>query len=525
MSSAVVKKEPLGELTGMRLKVAMFALSVVTAMTVLDTTIANVALPTIAGNLAMSQSQSTWVITFYCVANAIAIPMTGWLAGRWGEVRVFMLATLIFTVASLFCGLSENLAMLVACRVIQGAAAGPLMPLSQSLLLRIVCADRKNIALALWSMTVVVSPILGPILGGWICDNWTWHWIFFVNVPTGILCLACLKSTLGDRETPTERIPGDVFGLIFLTLAVGSLQLLLDEGKDKDWFASDYITTLTVISVVSFVCLVFYERKAPNPVIRLDLFANRNFSLCTLLIAGLFMVFFASVVILPTLLQARLGYTALWAGFSLAPVGIFSVLLSPVVGKLASRVDLRLFACIGSVVFAGTFWMRAVQPPEADYFLIMLPQLFQGIGMAFLFMPLTSLSLLGVATKDVASASSLTTAIRVLAGSLCSSVATTFWERREALHHTQWAEAITSDQLEAVIEASGQLNPQASLVWLNNEVTRQGFLLGFNELFFAGMWVFVFIGIFVWFARSNLSVERHVKPEHQVPALRSQGRK
>ena len=272
---------------------AILAVAFGVSLSVIDSAIANVALPTIAGNLGVASSQGTWVITFFGVANAIAIPLTGWLARRMGEVRLYFWSTFLFVVASFLCGISSSLGMLIICRILQGAAAGPLIPLSQSLLLACYPREKRGIALSLWSMTIVLAPILGPILGGYICDNYTWNWIFFVNVPVGAVCLVALRIPMAGRETATAKNPIDTVGLILLIIGVGCLQLMLDEGKDKDWFASGYIVILGVLTVVGLVLLVAWELTEEHPVVDLSLFRHRNFTVGTICISLGFLFYFA----------------------------------------------------------------------------------------------------------------------------------------------------------------------------------------------------------------------------------------
>ena len=421
--------QPLPPLQGGMLAAATIGISVITAMTVLDSTIANVALPTIAGNLGVASSQGTWVITFFGVANAIAIPLTGWFARRMGEVRLYFWSTFLFVVASFLCGIANSLGMLIICRILQGAAAGPLIPLSQSLLLACYPSEKRGIALSLWSMTIVLAPILGPILGGYICDNYTWNWIFFVNVPVGAVCLVALRIPMAGRETPTAKNPIDTVGLILLIIGVGCLQLMLDEGKDKDWFASGYIVFLGILTVVGLVLLVAWELTEEHPVVDLSLFRHRNFTVGTTCISLGFLFYFAGVVMVPMMLQTRLGYTSMWAGLSLAPIGIFPVFLSPLIGRFAQRIDMRIIVTMSFLVFAAAFYMRTLFSPDVDFFFVLWPQVVQGIGVAMFFMPLTSIIISGLDAKDIANASSLFNCIRVLAGSIGSSPSRSEWER------------------------------------------------------------------------------------------------
>lgn len=496
---------PLAPLPSGPRAVATCAISVITAMTVLDATIANVALPTIAGNLGIAPSQGTWVITFFGVANAIAIPITGWLASRLGEVRLYTWATVLFVLASFLCGVSGSLEMLIFSRVLQGLAAGPLIPLSQSLLLACYPPEKRGMAMAMWSMTIVLGPILGPILGGYICDNYTWHWIFFVNVPVGILSLITLRSPLAGRETTTSKGRVDAVGIALLVVGVGALQLMLDEGKDMDWFASPYIITLAVVAVVGIVLLIGWELTEEHPVVDLSLFRHRNFAVGTICISLGFMIYFASVVLLPMMLQTRMGYTAMWAGLTLAPVGFFPAIISPVVGRFSHKLDMRLLVTVSFLTFAFCFLWRTTFAPNMDFAYVVWPQFTQGIAVALFFLPLTNIAFSGLDQKDMANASSLNNCIRVLAGSVGSSITTTLWERQEALHHARLTEHITPynpviTQTLSQLQNTG-FSPEQGKAWLAQEITRQGFLMGFNELFYLGAILFIFLAGLIWLAK------------------------
>ena len=419
-----------------------------------------------------------------------------------GEVRLYFWSTFLFVVASFLCGISSSLGMLIICRILQGAAAGPLIPLSQSLLLACYPREKRGIALSLWSMTIVLAPILGPILGGYICDNYTWNWIFFVNVPVGAVCLVALRIPMAGRETATAKNPIDTVGLILLTIGVGCLQLMLDEGKDKDWFASGYIVILGVLTVVGLVLLVAWELTEEHPVVDLSLFRHRNFTVGTICISLGFLFYFAGVVMMPMMLQTRLGYTSMWAGLSLAPIGIFPVFLSPLIGRFAQRIDMRVIVTMSFLVFSAAFYLRTLFSPDVDFAFVLWPQVVQGIGVAMFFMPLTSIIISGLDAKDIANASSLSNCTRVLAGSIGSSLATTMWERQEALHHVRLTESINPFN-PAAQHGLNQLtqmglSPEQAKVWVANEITRQGFLLGFNELFWLASIAFIGLAGLVW---------------------------
>src|SRR6267378_3251284 len=304
----------------------------------LDLAIANVAIPQLAGELGTSADQGTWVITSFAVSAAIAMPLTGWLGRRYGEVRVFLVCTALFTLASLACGLSSNLAMLIAMRAIQGVFGGPMIPLSQSLLLNNYPDDRKSLALALLMMVTIVAPVLGPILGGWITDNWNWAWIFYINVPIGIVATLLTAALLRGRETSTARVPADVVGIALLALGVGSLQIMLDRGKDLDWFASGTIVALAALALVALAFFVAWELTDKQPAVDLTLFARRNFTAGTAALCLGFCAYFGNIVLLPLWLQTQMGYTATWAGLASAPVGLLPIALVALIARYTSAI-------------------------------------------------------------------------------------------------------------------------------------------------------------------------------------------
>ncbi|MEX9622079.1 DHA2 family efflux MFS transporter permease subunit, partial [Proteus mirabilis] len=416
-------KEPL---QGGKLAIMTIALALATFMQVLDSTIANVAIPTIAGNLGASNSQGTWVITSFGVANAISIPITGWLAKRIGEVRLFMWSTALFALTSWLCGISQSLEMLIFFRVLQGLVAGPLIPLSQSLLLNNYPPAKRNMALALWSVTIVVAPILGPILGGYISDNYHWGWIFFINVPFGVLIIMCISNTLAGRETKTEIKPIDTIGLVLLVVGVGALQIMLDQGKELDWFNSTEIIVLTIIAVVALSFLIVWELTDEHPVIDLSLFKSRNFTIGCLTLSLAYMIYFGTIVLLPLLLQEVFGYTATWAGLAAASVGLLPLIITPIIGKFGGKVDLRYIISFSFIMFAVCFYWRAYTfEPGMDFATVAWPQFWQGLGVACFFMPLTTMTLSGLPPEKMASASSLSNFLRTLAGAIGASLTTT----------------------------------------------------------------------------------------------------
>ncbi|HEV7832257.1 MAG TPA: DHA2 family efflux MFS transporter permease subunit, partial [Caballeronia sp.] len=380
-------------LEGAKLVIGTIAVSLAVFMNVLDTSIANVSIPSISGDLGVSSDQGTWVITSFAVANAISVPLTGWLTQRFGQVRLFMTSIVLFVLASWLCGLAPTLPFLLAARVLQGAVAGPMIPLSQTLLLASYPRAKAPMALSMWSMTTLIAPVAGPILGGWISDNISWPWIFYVNIPVGFVAAIATFMIFRDRDSVIRRAPIDTVGLSLLVLWVGSLQIMLDKGKDLDWFNSTTIVVLTLIAVIALAFFIVWELTAEHPVVDLSLFKLRNFTGGTIALAIGYGLYFGNLVLLPLWLQTDIGYTATNAGLVLAPVGLFAVLLSPVVGKFLPRIDPRKIATVAFLVFALVFWMRSRYTTGVDTFSLMLPTVIQGIGMAGFFIPLVSITL------------------------------------------------------------------------------------------------------------------------------------
>ncbi|AKJ41466.1 multidrug efflux MFS transporter permease subunit EmrB [Pragia fontium] len=497
---------PLKPLEGAKLGWITLALALATFMQILDSTIANVAIPTISGDLGSSLSQGTWVITSFGVANAISIPLTGWLAKRVGEVRLFMISTTLFVIASWLCGMSHSLEMLIFSRVIQGLVAGPIMPLSQSLLLNNYPPLKRSMALALWSMTVTVAPIFGPILGGWISDNYHWGWIFYINVPVGIAVVVITWAILKDRETETEIRPIDTIGLVLLVVGIGCFQMLLDRGKELDWFHSTEIIVLSVVAVIAITFLIIWELTDDNPIIDLSLFKSRNFTIGCLCISLAFMLYIGSIVLQPQLLQVVFNYTATWAGLAAAPIGFIPLLLAPVIGKYGPKIDLRRLVTFSFVVYAVCFYWRAYTfEPAMDFSAVAWPQFIQGFAVACFFMPLTTITLSDVEPSKIAAASSLSNFLRTLAGSVGTSITTTSWSQREALHHTRLTEAINpyNPLTQQTYDSMGKMGMSQEQIsaYLNNQITNQGLIMSANEFFWICGGIFLVLVMLVWFAK------------------------
>jgi MFS transporter, DHA2 family, multidrug resistance protein len=492
-------------LSGATLALGTVALSLATFMNVLDTSIANVSLPAIAGDLGVSPDQGTWVITSFAVANGISVPLTGWLTRRFGQVRLFTTAIVLFVIASFLCALAPSLSILIIARVFQGAVAGPMIPLSQALLLGSYPRNRAGMALAMWSITTLVAPVVGPVLGGWITDNISWPWIFYINIPVGIAAALATWAIYRRRETPTAKVPVDAVGLGLLMIWVGAMQVMLDKGKDLDWFNSSAIVTLVCVAVVGFAVFLIWELTEEHPIVDLTLFRSRNFTVSTVAMLFAYGLFFGNVVLLPLWLQQYMGYTATLAGWVLAPVGFLAIVLSPVVGRFNERVDPRILVTLSFAIFSLVLFMRAQFNTDATIGTLMLPTVIQGAGMAAFFIPLVSISLSGLAPERIPAASGLFNFARITAGAFGTSITTTVWDRRATLHHAQLIERLSSgdtvtSQALTTLHAGG-FGTDQSYSLINRLVDAQAYMLSADDIFYVSGVAFLALIFLVWLAR------------------------
>ena len=496
-------------LTGVQLVIGTIAVSLAVFMNVLDTSIANVSIPTISGDLGVSSDQGTWVITSFAVANAISVPLTGWLTERLGQVRLFLASIVLFVVSSWMCGLSPTLPFLLFSRVIQGAVAGPMIPLSQTLLLASYPRAKAPLALSMWSMTTLIAPVAGPILGGWISDNISWPWIFYVNIPVGIVAAIATWAIFRTRDSVIKKAPIDMVGLGLLVVWVGSLQVMLDKGKDLDWFSSTTVVALALTALIGFAFFVVWELTADHPVVDLSLFKKRNFTGGTVALSVGYGLYFGNLVLLPLWLQTDIGYTATDAGLVMAPVGVFAILLSPVTGKFLPRTDPRKIAMAAFVVFALCFWMRSRYTTGVDTWSLAMPTLVQGIAMAGFFIPLVSITLSGLPGNRIAAASGLSNFVRIMCGGIGTSIFTTAWDHRTSFHHAQLTERAS-----ALDPTFGQSMTQLGSFGLDTSqryglfdrlVTQQAAQLGVNDLFYISAVIFIALIGLIWITRPERS--------------------
>ncbi len=485
-------------LKGAALILAGFVLAAGNFMVVLDMTIANVSVPTIAGGLAVSPNQGTWVITSYSVAEAIVVPLTGWLAQRFGAVKTFVAAMIGFGVCSALCGLAPSLGALVALRVMQGACGGPIMPMSQTLMMRVFPPRQRGQAMGIWSMTVVVAPIAGPILGGTICDSIGWPWIFYINVPVAALCGFLAVRMLASHDTPTEKRPMDFVGLALLITFVGALQIMLDKGRELDWFGSPLIVFLALVAAIGFVAFLIWELTDANPVVNLRVFRHRGFTSAVITLSVTFGAFFSSIVLVPLWLQTNMGYTATWTGYVTALSGVLAVVMSPIVPRLMGRFDARALITFGVLWFGGVAFVRSELASNANYWAIALPFLAQGLAMPFFFIPTNQLAMSSVLPAEMASAAGLSNFLRTCAAAFSTSIITTMWANASSRDHAALAGRLNQpDAFTSSLEAAG-LSPAQALNQLDNITQTQSVMVATDQMFLLTTVVFAIAAAVVW---------------------------
>jgi MFS transporter, DHA2 family, multidrug resistance protein len=413
-------------------------------MEIMDISIANVALPHIAGALSSSQNESTWVLTSYLVTNAIIMPISGWLANNFGRKRLFLTCITGFTVASLLCGLAPNLASLIVLRALQGAAGGGLQPVGQAILADSFPAEKRGMASAIYGVAAVVAPTIGPTLGGWITDSYDWRWIFLINVPVGVALVLLVQALIRDQGAAPVRGPVSVdwLGFGFIALSLGCLQIVLDRGQDADWFGSTLITVLVVVSAVAFVLLIWRELHHSHPMVELRLLGQADFAVTFFLMLMLGFMIFGSTFLIPAYTQGLMGYRAVDAGLVLTPGGVVTIMLLPLIGRMINKVDTRLLVAVG--LFIGglsLLWMTDLYLGVSFEHLVLLRML-QAVSFAFLFVPINTLAFRCVAPEKTNNASALINLARNLGGSIGISLMSTLLTRREQFHQSRLVEQL-----------------------------------------------------------------------------------
>ena len=409
-----------------------------TILVILDVTIANVALDHMRGSLSAAVDEITWVLTSFLIANAISLPITGWLTDLLGRKRLFIVATAAFTLTSVAAGGAPTLALMVIARFLQGIAGGPLVPLSQSTMMETFPPHQRGVAMAIWGIGIMFAPIVGPTLGGWITDNWSWRWIFYINVPIGALAIFLaqlfISESLAERP-PLKRI--DVLGLVLLVLGVGGLQFVLDRGQREDWFSSPLITRVTIVAALALVLLVVHELRTRDPVVDLRVLRHGAFAVATLVMFVIGTAFYGVIVLSPLLTQMLMGYTAFLAGLVLAPGGAATLLVMPIAGVLINRIDSRWIIGTGCLLNAYGMYMMATLTLEANFWQVMFPRFVQGLGIGLTFVPLSTVALGAVPLADLGHASGLFNFIRTIGGSIGIAAMATFLERGAQAHQAR----------------------------------------------------------------------------------------
>jgi len=459
---------------------------------IIDTSIVNVSLGHIRGSLSASFDESTWAITAYLVSNAIVIPMAAWLSRLIGRKNYLLGSIVLFTFSSFMCGSAWSLQSLVFFRIVQGIGGGGLIPLSQSILLESFSREKHGTAMAIFGMGAMLGPIVGPLLGGWITDTWSWRWIFYINIPIGILSIILNIVVIHDPPyMKRQKMKIDYWGLIFLSVGLGSLQLILDKGEREDWFASDLILTFGVIAVVALVLLVINEYYADRPIVNLKLLRDRTFTSGCMVLFFVFLNLFGGIVLLPIFLQMLMGYTSMDAGLVLGPGGIASMIAMPITGKLVSVVDPKRILAVGVSVCALSTYMMSQFNLATDFWTFVLPRVASGLGMGLTFIPLTTMTLSHIPREDMTEATSLYNLIRNLGASVGIALSATIVSRQAQLHQNRLASHLSPfdsrytsyhDSIAKFLGVQG-ISPAGADGVIYRELVRQSTAQGFNDAF------------------------------------------
>lgn len=511
MSSQAISKAHPPYLEGLPRVLSLFALSIATFLIVLDYSIANVSIPYISGDLAVSIDQGTYVITSFAVGNAIVLPMTGWLTKRMGAVKLLIYSVLGFVFFSWLCGAAVSFPMLVVCRFFQGMVAGPLIPLSQSLIVATNPPHKKNTVMAIWSVIVITAPVIGPILGGWISYDYVWPWIFYINVPIGLLSAVLLWMYLRPFETPIQRTPVDWVGFILLAIAVSSLQFILDKGEQYDWLRSNLIFSLAIISILGFIYLFVWEYFHPHPLIELPLFKVKSYSVSILYIMIMYANYFGAIVLVPLWLQTNMNYTSIWAGIAVAPIGIAPTLFSTFSGWMITKYGCIKPLLICFFLFSISCFYTAYFDTDVDLNHIMFSRFLMGCGLVFFITPLMALSIQDIPNEKLPSATGFFHFVRAMFGGVGTSIFTTMWIRRGAFHHERVGSYLTpySPNFQEYLGDLKDIGIQGTkaMVFTNNQLSDQAAMMSINDCFFMMGWIFLALIIFLPLGRKKKEVK------------------
>ena len=485
-----------------------------TFMEVLDTSIANVALPHIAGSVGASQDEATWVLTSYLVASAIILPISGWISNRIGRKRFYMTCVVMFTACSVLCGLAPTLPFLIVARILQGLGGGGLAPSEQAILADTFSIEKRGQAFALYGVAVVVAPAIGPTLGGWITDNYNWHWIFFINVPIGLISLYLSNRMVEDPPELTARTkrrdPVDFVGLFSVAIGVGLLEFTLDKGQEKDWFGSGEIQTTAILAVIILVFFVFWEWNHVDPIVDLKLLKNRNFGTAVFLQLILGMVLFGSTVLIPQYLQTLLGYTAQLAGEVLSPAGLVMMVMMAVAGRTLGKSDPRLTVMLGYIAVAAGLYNLTRLDLNASFGTVTFWRMLQVVGLPFIFIPISTLNYVGVPREKSNQISSLSNFARNIGGSAGTALLTTYLARSAQVNQNSLGANISEGSVAmnnyirtfaAGINSTMSAAQPAAMASIYNQLIRQATMLAYKNAFAVLAFVLLILSPLVWIMR------------------------
>jgi DHA2 family multidrug resistance protein len=495
----------LEPLKGYKLVLGTLAFALGSFMNVLDMSIANVALPTIAGDFAISPTQGTWVITSYAVSEAIFLPLTGFLAKRIGEVRQFIFATILFTIASMLCGLAPSFEVLVISRILQGIVGASMIPLSQTLIMKCYPPAKRGMALGIWATTTIVAPVLGPLIGGWLTDNLVWRWAFYINLPFGILIAVMVYWLYGAPKPESSKEKIDLIGIALLVAAVASMQIALDKGSDVDWLSSSFVATLATISFISWVAFVLWELGAEHPIVDLRLFRLVNFRTSAICLGIGSFAFYIYIVIGPLWLQTQLGYTAFNSGKVMAITGVLALFCGPLFGANIHRIDARIIATIGFAAMAIGCWMAAGFTTGVDEKTLMFARLIMGVGIAGFFMPMSAISMSQLRGSQIASGTGISNFLRNVGASVGTAVATTLWQDNAIRQHENLMSNIQTGNLayQQLMETTAKLGmtEMQRYALVDNLVTSQAYMLSTNQLMLLAGLILVALMPLIWLSK------------------------
>jgi DHA2 family multidrug resistance protein len=487
-----------------------------TLVVIIDTSVVNVSLDHIRGSLSAGIDESTWVITSYLAANAIVIPMTGWLSRIFGRKRFLLVSIALFTLSSFLCGASWSLRSLIFFRIIQGLSGGSLQPISQSILLETFPRHQHGTAMAIFGIGIMIGPVIGPLLGGWITDNWSWHWVFFVNIPIGIVAILMSMAFIVDPHyAGAQKFRIDYWGLAFLTLGIGCLQIVLDQGQREDWFASHFILWMSVISFAGLVFFIVNEYYADHPIVDLHIFKNLTFTSGNIIGFALFFTLFGSLIMLPICLQTLMGYTAFLAGWVLGPGGLMAMISMPIAGRLITRVNPKAVLLVGAMITAYSMLMMSWFNLSADFYTVAWPRVVMGFGMGLVFVPLTTLTISWVHKEEMGNATSVFNLVRNLGGSFGVAFASTLVSRRAQFHQGRLTEGMSIldrnfqealPQVSQILKGQGFAPSQldaGTLGLIYKKLVKEATMMAFNDTFFVLAVLMALSGLLVVFMKRS----------------------